>query len=628
MPIKEHRLEYLPRVEGRADLSLWRASAPQRLIFGHQTKRPIFVRIGDETARNALENMGVEVSGNGWQPLLVDSGTLMNLMAAEGRLKLQSAPAHRPLLDRTVMEIGAGVVHQGQHEFFGQRGAGVLVGVVDTGIDLSHPSFWNEDGTSRVIAVWDQDGQSESVPDNFGYGDLCDEQMILDHECTLVDTIGHGTHVAGIAAGAAGVAPGSDIAVVRSDSFTRVADAVLYLRELASKRGQPLVVNLSVGGHYGPHDGRTPLEEYLEKVVGPGVILVAAAGNDGARNIHVGHDFEDEIKRVSLQGVPWSKPAEITLEFWSDSSTEISMGIELWSNDQRVQHITLDASDSEYLETSLEQNAQQLLDVTFGMSMGEHGMIKRTLLLEPTGVKALQANTDVVLTLRGTGRLDGWLNQSDYRYGLVTFKKTAESGWLSGDSERSITVPATGKALVTVGSYSVRNQWRSEDASEHSVGQAELGSISSFSSRGPVLVDGTSLTKPDITAPGSMIISARSMSVAPSMQTISENRMIMQGTSMAAPHVTGVVALMLEVNPSLTPDQVKDYLARAARADEFTGQLPNDSWGHGKIDAVGSVAIVEPGGFGCAALPVQTGVNHWIWLLVLAWLPRLKKRQR
>jgi len=136
-----------------------------------------------------------------------------------------------------------------------------------------------------VLAVWDQDGAG-SAPLGFAYGHACDRERIVLGRCDLDDPIGHGTHVAGIAAGAhvlPGIAPEASIVMVRSRNFTRLADAVRFIFNTADVYDRPAVVNLSVGGHYGPHDGRTALEDYLENALGPGRLMVAAAGNDTNR---------------------------------------------------------------------------------------------------------------------------------------------------------------------------------------------------------------------------------------------------------------------------------------------------------------------------------------------------------
>jgi subtilisin family serine protease len=616
----------LPRVEGRADLRLWRALAPERLIFGQKRSHPILLRADDAVSADVLEDLGVDVVPGRWVSIQADGGLLMELMSAEGDIRLESAPSHRPLLKDTLQEVGALGVHHGSHEQLGYRGMGVLVGIIDTGIDLSHSTFLDDAGRSRVVAFWDQDGVASSGPDGFDYGHLCDERAIQSSTCTLVDPLGHGTHVAGIAAGLNGVAPAADIAVVRSDSFTRVADAVLFLKELADDRGQPLVVNLSVGGHYGAHDGRTALEEYLEQVVGPGVILVAAAGNDGARSIHVGHDFSDETKRFGFTGIPWSKPSEVSVELWSAHSGDVKLALELWEDGHRKSSLSLSSSGDDYMEARLTHNHIRVADITYGVEMADHGMVKRTLLIDPDICPRGGTTAQVVVVVEGSGRVDGWITQSDHRYGLSTFDKVEKAGWLTGNSQRSITVPATGKALITVGSYSVRQKWRSSDDQEHQAGQAEMGSLSSFSSRGPVLVDGAEIIKPDIVAPGSMIISARALSVPPSIQTINSEHMIMQGTSMAAPHVTGIVALMLEVNPELTPEDVRDRLAQSARTDEHTGSFPSNEWGFGKVDAAASVSLVEVLSVGCASSRTQDQGAFLTMLCFLLGLGRRKKR--
>jgi len=160
-------------------------------------------------------------------------------------------------------------------------GRGVIVGVVDTGIDARHPAF-----AGRVLAVWDQTAKGEGVVEG-QYGVELTGARLSDS----VDTVGHGTHVAGIAAGAdgafGGVAPNATVVAVKTDlDDTHIADGITYIFRLARERGMPAVVNLSLGGHYDAHDGTDALSTLIDEQSGPGRLVCCAAGNEGNDNIH------------------------------------------------------------------------------------------------------------------------------------------------------------------------------------------------------------------------------------------------------------------------------------------------------------------------------------------------------
>ncbi|HET9234255.1 MAG TPA: S8 family serine peptidase, partial [Candidatus Eisenbacteria bacterium] len=181
----------------------------------------------------------------------------------------------------------------------GHTGAGVIVGIVDSGVDPTHADFRHPDGTSRLLDYWDQSDTSGTPPAS-GYGSAWSGNDLT----ALVrawDPVGHGTHVAGIAVGDgsasqvdslrymfAGVAPEAAVVGVAVDlGFdTHILDAVRHVFDAADRAGLPAVVNLSLGSQFGPHDGRTPLEAGLDTLVGPGRIIVAAAGNEGEDRVH------------------------------------------------------------------------------------------------------------------------------------------------------------------------------------------------------------------------------------------------------------------------------------------------------------------------------------------------------
>jgi hypothetical protein len=226
--------------------------------------------------------------------------------------------------------------------------------------------------------------------------------------------------VAGIAAGSGspgGVAPDAKIAVVRSDTFTRLGDAVLYLIDLAEDMDVPLVINASVGGQYGPHDGRTPLESYLGSVLGEGRLMVAAAGNDGNDRIHVGADLDAEPVRIAVDGVPYGKPVEVVVDLWCHRSEQVLLGIELWDGDSLVASTPLAAPDSELLDGALAAAGKKVIDFSYGVELDDtHHLVHRSIVIDGADGE-LPVGGRLALRLSGDGHVDGWVSQSDYRYG-------------------------------------------------------------------------------------------------------------------------------------------------------------------------------------------------------------------
>ncbi|MEE8410489.1 MAG: S8 family serine peptidase [Myxococcota bacterium] len=630
MPQPEHiELGALPRLPGRADVRLLHTVQRDTLTYGFR-RQAVFVRAADAEGVRALEALGVETTMDRWQPARLDAAALSAALAAGGRFQLRSAPAHELLLDVSLREVRAARVHAGRGVEQPRRGKGVLIGIVDSGIDLSHPAFRDASGRSRVVAIWDQDASEGRSPDEFGYGRECSQYEIRHELCPIGDPLGHGTHVAGIAAGnfgnignignigLVGVAPESDIAVVRSDTFTRLADAVLYLVRLAENRDTPLVINMSVGGQYGPHDGKTPLEEYLTGIVGPGRILVAAVGNDGNDRIHFQTGLGDAPVRLGLENLPAGVPMETLVDMWSDPGNVVDMALELWIGDEVVATAPLAAGDATLLEGSIHHNGRLLAEVTYGLELDtDRHRAHRTLLVDCSRSDDLPVDGTLAIRFSGSGSIEGWITATDYRYGSPRFAGARSAGWVSGDGRQSVSVPATSPDIISVGAYTGRLTWTSEDETDRKLSGATLGALADYSSLGPTALPSYTGVKPELCAPGSIVVSARAVGVAPGPMTLDDSRMVMQGTSMAAPHVAGAVALMLEADPELDPERVRSQLSRTARTDDATGAGPNSHWGYGKLDVAAAVGVAEAEAGGCAAAaPSSSMAAMAVWLLL------------
>ncbi len=580
----------VPKVDGRADPSLWlwkhvaRGVDPQSI----QATRSIYV---------------FDPKTQGWQLLRLTADDVENLLQVPG-IRLRASHAMQPLLDRSLREIRGDVVHVRGGVGATHDGRGVLVALIDTGIDLDHSSFKRPDGSSRVVAVWDQDGVVGPSPPWFGYGRECTQSILARGMCEITDPIGHGTHVAGIAAGssvALGVAPAADIAIVRSNNFTRIADAALYLVKLAETRNQPLVVNISIGGQYGPHDGRTPLEDVLDRLSGPGRIFVAAAGNDGRDAVHVAMDLKPDVKRVEILGAGASFAGDATLEIWHGPGASIDLGLEAWIDGKVVGQIALNASGSDLLLGTLNANQRSFVDVAVTRdTMAEHGLVRHSVMLQR--FYSIYPTPQVVLTFSGNGSAHGWITQEDMRYGKLRFRD-GTSSWGLGDSSMSLTVPATAQRVIAVTAYAVRSAWRSSSGEFESIDSLRFGGLLDYASRGPTFSPWFTGPKPNIAAPGAMILSSRANVLAEGPMSVNDNLVAMQGTSMAAPHVTGAVALMLQIDPDLTSGKAMAILQASSRSDASTGVVPNTTWGYGKLDVETALALLtaDKQSQGCSA---------------------------
>ncbi len=217
------------------------------------------------------------------------------------------AKKFKPLLDISVPEIHADQLQSGVYNGTHYTGKNVIVGFVDTGIDWSHLDFRSTTSSkqSRILWIWDQTDSGTSHPAGFNYG-VEYSQAEINNELgntppnvvKEIDEDGHGSHVAGIAAGNGsssisayvGVAPEADIVFVKTTFYdTDIIDGITYIANKAKAMGEPFVINLSLGSQEGAHDGTDPMEADIDEVVTttPGSAVVIAAGNDGSNPIHV-----------------------------------------------------------------------------------------------------------------------------------------------------------------------------------------------------------------------------------------------------------------------------------------------------------------------------------------------------
>ena len=160
----------------------------------------------------------------------------------------------------------------------------MLIGFVDSGLDLRHPEFLADDGSSRIVGLWDMTAQG-TPPRGFLHGAAYTKAEIATGLVDSPDETGHGTAVAAIAAGRSGAAPGASIAAVKlsSSRTTDIMRAVKYLLDQAEERRMPCVVNLSYGTNCGSHQGQSLFESYIDQSSQRGrTVIVCAAGNEGS----------------------------------------------------------------------------------------------------------------------------------------------------------------------------------------------------------------------------------------------------------------------------------------------------------------------------------------------------------
>jgi subtilisin family serine protease len=500
-------------------------------------------------------------------------------------------------------QSGASLLQDGVFNNTSYVGNGVLVGIYDTGIDWKHPDFRGvtDQTKSRIYSIWDQTltpQGTEASPTGFSTGVEYTKAQIEDEldgsPANFVrenDTNGHGTHVAGTAAGNGaafgdkrhkGFAPNADIVFVKggNGSFptTNTINALTYFQNVATALNKPIVVNMSIGGQGSAHDGTSSHEVAVDNFTssGPGRVVVISAGNDYGDGIHKKIDIASNAKGT------------YTFTVSSDTSASSIFSFLMYANDDSPVTAILTAPNGQQYTQNISSNTSHaILGGAFTATMYNYwsnNNNKRYVQMIISRVTGSTANCQGTYTLEVTNNgaqlisTHGWL----YSEGVATTL-------VNGNNEYIVGSPGNATSAITVASYLGR-------AAYYSTGNfrtlAPQESISLFSSQGP-RVDG--FQKPEITASGENVISAKSSNSAPSLTSViggTTYYLKNQGTSMSAPGVAGAVALLLQANPSLTAAEVKSRLTLNARQDGATGSVPNARWGAGKLDIYKAVTDV------------------------------------
>jgi subtilisin family serine protease len=449
----------------------------------------------------------------------------------------------------------------------GLSGKGVIIGVVDTGIDSSHPAF-----AGRILRIWDQTLPGSGVPEG-SYG----QELIGTAMAMSRDQHGHGTHVSGIAAGShplyTGVAPDADLVMVKSDlNNTHISDGIRYIFRLAGDQNKAAVINLSLGGHYDAHDGTDSLALFIDTEAGPGKIVCCAAGNEGRDAIHAQISVSaGAVGTAPFSLMPPSNPLlgpMSELNGWYSGVEQFEVGIKSPSGSQTPFQGSITSSNPAQTYTLPEGRVRI---ITPGADPN-NGDFNFQIEIVPNSTP-LPNDPMWELLLRAinvqAGRVDVWAPDG------ATFDVTVAT------NDMKVGSPGTASSAVTVAAYTTKNQWTDLQGNSQSVGLG-INDISDFSSPGPLR---NSNRKPDVTAPGAMI--AAPLSSASQVNAgwiVAPGFRLMAGTSMSTPFVTGIVALLLQQNPALDPPNAKQTLQQACAVPGQAGGAFDIKWGYGLVD--------------------------------------------
>lgn len=518
----------------------------------------------------------------------------------------------------------------------GYTGKDVVVGVVDSGIDFLHPTFRTADGQHlRIKAVWDwldftNNGSEVSLSPYIGRQYVGEEQIMQKKHSAdsyIVGMRGHGTHTSATAAGSGyngstvsqyiGMAPEADLCIASVDEvsnrslipedrgflYTRAADilAYKYIFDYAESVGKPCVINVSMGEPEDLYQNET-MNEAFSRIVGPGRIICAAAGNDADRKtyIHKPAGKEKAGAFLSFNG---------TYNTWLMSSTDypmINLTFYPQGEDKVEWHFDTNAlretPDESHNDTLVIDNKRVRLEMMAYPSWVDNNRYAIDIVIDNMDESPLGTSMPVALTLTDAGMDIEAFSQRGH------FTSNSQDPSLADcDNTHNIGMPGALDDVICVGSVSYRANFINYEGNKFAWYSDSGGKRSVYSSIGP---NKKGNLKPEVVAPGQNVISALNSYYNEVLdpeddfyrkvivETFdSDGRTYgwaaMSGTSQAAPVVTGIVALWLQENPNLTPDNIREIIANTSRQEISEYEYPNMEYGYGLIDAQAGMGYIK-----------------------------------
>ncbi len=621
-------------ISGQAGRSALRRSVLDVRPDGRKPNgEPVYDAIVKSGSLPDLRSPGVTVVSHfdGFATVRATPSGLEDLAESSAVTAVRSPKMAEPQNDVGAAEVGARTLNSGVVGGTEYKGEGTLTCIIDSGVDWSHPDFTDENGNTRIRAVWDQIDDSTNVstpaendPSRFRQGfdpSYGSEYLREDIQAALngngsvnqEDIDGHGTHVAGTAVSSGeaylrssgtkryrGAAPEADIIAVKAGnaSFSSFnwLNGVVYCQDVAEAAGKPVVINLSLGGDFAPHDGSEPETRALNQLGRPGSAIVAAAGNSGSP-IHT--------QKSLPSGDSVDVGINVTQYVPNDGRLNDSYFTSLWAYESGPYEVSVYTPDNQDTLTVAVDGSQSVRDT---LTTTPRGAIFLESSVRGNGRYFLIQSIDAIgsqppaegewtVRIRHKGNSDtsvhGWFLSS----ALGGSEGRGSASFVEANNRFTVSSPATSKGVIAVGNYVQRTRWSVAGQGPPIGLGLPRGVITPSSSRGPT-VDGR--MKPAVAAPGTFTASALSddAPVNPTSPFVVGNgrHQMLAGTSMSAPLTSGSVALLMQEDPSLSTDEVRELLRSTARVDrqvQIRGGPPNQTFGAGKLNALRALTALR-----------------------------------
>lgn len=608
----------------------------------------LVVEANNEQIKSKIQALGGTINTEIGKYFTVDlpRTEVFNLLALKDIISIHKGGQYHSTNFEAKRNIKADRVHVGLGLNNAYKGKGVVVGIIDDGIDYTHADFRdpNDPTKSRIAYIWNQVEEEGTPPDNFSYGSvwskeeieealLQDEPLIKGEIISPLRGTGHGTHVSGSAAGNRGIAPEATIITVSTDlsSTAILVDAVKFIHEKASELGMPCIINTSWGSSIHPGDGTNMISLLYDELLNENEKLgiCSSAGNTGSGGVF----WEGNLNQDTMYTGKIGRGRAAAL-FYVDKESLDSLSLTIFVDSLSI-HSPQTISDYKFSKTVGAMERLSFADIV------ERRYLKRSILHSNGDTACViqiwpeteeltnpdQTNIEFYVSI--DDRID-WLNIFE-DYNKIDFFRFEVSGsgsfytffnssssikspsakgfsdkhFVSTQNKYNVGSPAIALNVLAVGAYANRKTIRDITNTNYTISGAAKD-IAYFSSNGPS-IDGR--IKPEITAPGLLVLSSLSRNYlnhpgvldelygfSPLGGLLDDPDLILSGTSMASPMVAGTIALIWQANPDLSFAEIRDLIITTAATDNFTESAtstPNAAWGYGKIDALAAVKEAE-----------------------------------